>query len=102
MFSTTGTREVGAGQPGGLGAKTRQGKNTFLLAKSYLIEGDYPMAASYTTAAIESMHGSISSRHLVSMNYLYQSLLHSPYGTNSDVGELGVKLLKMQKPELFQ
>lgn len=82
-------------------SKTRQARNTFLLAKSYFIEGNYPMATAYAESAIDSVQASISPRYAARLNYLYRGLLASPYGKDTDVGNLGIKLLKVQKPELF-
>jgi tetratricopeptide (TPR) repeat protein len=82
-------------------SKPRQARNALLLAKSYFLDGDYPMATAYTGAAIDGMQGSISPRYLARLEYLYQGLRASSYGKHTDVASLSVKLLRVQKPELF-
>ncbi|MBV9691085.1 MAG: hypothetical protein JO202_15415 [Ktedonobacteraceae bacterium] len=81
--------------------KRRQADNALLLAKSYLVEGFYPMAATYAEDALDLVKDISSHWRLAYIEGLYTSLRTSPYGKNSEVARLGVKLLRVQRPELF-
>lgn len=74
-----------------------------LLAKSYLVEGQYPMAVAYTEDALSTVLASSSTMNMARLDAIYQHLRNDPsYGNSTDVALLGTKLLKVQKPELFQ
>jgi tetratricopeptide (TPR) repeat protein len=80
----------------------RDASSAILLAKSYLIEGKYEMAAAYTEAAIHPVLASGQTMNMARLDAIYQQLRDDPaYGKKSDVIMLGVNLLKAQEPELF-
>jgi tetratricopeptide (TPR) repeat protein len=73
-----------------------------LLAKSYLVEGQYPMAVAYTEDALSTVVACKSALDMAGLDVIYQQLRNDPsYGKSSDVIMLGVNLLKAQEPELF-
>jgi len=80
----------------------RHAFSTTLLAKSYLIEGQYPMAVAYTENALTTVFSSNSTMNMARLDAIYQHLkMDHSYGKSTDVALLGTKLLKLQKPELF-
>jgi tetratricopeptide (TPR) repeat protein len=80
----------------------RNASRSVLLAKSYLVDGQYPMAVAYTKDALDAVWASHSSLYLSRLDMIYQRLSNDPsYGKSADVALLGVDLLKAQKPELF-
>jgi tetratricopeptide (TPR) repeat protein len=80
-------------------------RNTFgamLLARSYLVAGQYNMAVAYTEAALDTIQTGQSDSNLARLNVIYHQLRNDPsYGKSTDVALLGTRLLKAQKPELF-
>ena len=81
--------------------KRRQTDNALLLAKSYLVEGLYPMATTYAEDALDLVKDISSHWKLAYVEGLYRGLRASTYGKSSEVARLGVKLLRVQRPELF-
>jgi len=81
--------------------KVRQAWNATLLAKSYLIEGLYPLATAHAEDALDLVKDIGSSTQLAYVEALYRGLRTSPYGKKPEVAELGIKLLRVQQPELF-
>jgi len=84
------------------GFKTRHAENAFLQAKSYFVAGEYEMATTHAQLAIPFVQDLINSPiNFARLDALHQGLLKSPFGQSDAVAELGIKLLKAQKPHLF-
>jgi hypothetical protein len=81
--------------------KVRQAWNATLLAKSYLIEGRYAMATARAEDTLDLLKDIGSSTQLAYVEALYRGLRTSPHGKHPDVAELGVKLLRVQQPQMF-
>jgi tetratricopeptide (TPR) repeat protein len=81
--------------------RRRQTDNALLLAKSYLVEGLYPMATTYAGDALDLVKDISSRWSLTYIEGLYRGLRASRYGKNPEVARLGVKLLRVQRPDLF-
>ncbi|MBV9021627.1 MAG: hypothetical protein JOZ71_13045 [Ktedonobacteraceae bacterium] len=81
--------------------KVRQTDNAILLAQSYLIEEYYPRATAYGENALDLVKGIGSPLRLASIEALYRQLRVSRYGKHPDVAKLGVKLLRVQQPQMF-
>jgi hypothetical protein len=81
--------------------KGRQADNALLLAKSYLVEGFYAMATARAEDALELVKDIGSRWRLAYIENLYRDLRVSSYGKEAEVAKLGVKLVRVQQPELF-
>ncbi|MBV9690894.1 MAG: hypothetical protein JO202_14445 [Ktedonobacteraceae bacterium] len=81
--------------------KVRQTDNAILLAQSYLVEEYYPLAATYAENALDLVKGIGSRLRLASIEALYRELRGSRYGKHPDVAKLGIKLLRVQQPQMF-
>jgi hypothetical protein len=81
--------------------KVRQTDNAILLAQSYLVEQYYPFATTYAEDALDLVKGIGSRLRLASIEALYRDLRASRYGKHPDVAKLGIKLLRVQYPQMF-
>jgi len=81
--------------------KTRQADNYLLLTKSYLVEGLYPIATASAENALDLVKDINSRWGLTYIEGLYRGLRASPYGKSTEVAQLGIKLLRVQQPEMF-
>ncbi|MBV9689760.1 MAG: hypothetical protein JO202_08600 [Ktedonobacteraceae bacterium] len=81
--------------------KQRQTCAATLLAKSYLVEGLDPLAAASAEDALELVKDTGSRIYLAWVEALYRDLRASSYAKSAEVAKLGVKLLRMQQPRLF-
>ncbi|MBV9708826.1 MAG: hypothetical protein JO125_15625 [Chloroflexi bacterium] len=85
----------------GFVSKARQAYRSMLWAKSYLVEGLYPVAANLAEDALSIAQEINSHINVARVEALYRGLRASPYGKNPEVAALGIKLLRVQQPELF-
>jgi hypothetical protein len=81
--------------------KLRQTCAATLLAKSYLVEGLYAMATARAEDALDLVKDTGSRIYLAWVEALYRDLRTSSYGKKPEVAKLGVKLVRVQQPELF-
>jgi tetratricopeptide (TPR) repeat protein len=82
-------------------SKSRQADRAMYWAKSYLVEGFYPLAATEAEEALRVAQDIESPIYVARVEALYRGLRASPYGANPEVAELGIKLLRVQQPEMF-
>jgi hypothetical protein len=68
-----------------------------LWVEAYLATGDYPMAAAYLEALVESA----PQDWVESLVLFYTRLRDTSYGNNPDIGRIAVKINQMKYPELF-
>jgi len=73
-----------------------------LLAKSYLVEGRYALAAYHVREAIKVVQASASFMNLMRLEAIYRGLKNSDSGQSDDVALLGIDLLKAHEPTLFK
>ncbi len=70
-------------------------------AESYYIEGSHDLAVAYAENALEFMKDVDSKQNLTRLNNLHKRLKESTFGKSQEVATFGVKLFKVQHPELF-
>jgi tetratricopeptide (TPR) repeat protein len=84
-----------------INSRVRNASSASRLARSYMIEGKYEMTVAYTESALSTLQGKGSALNLTRLAAIYHELRRSPYGKSTDVARLGISLLKIQKPMLF-
>jgi tetratricopeptide (TPR) repeat protein len=84
-----------------LNSLDRRSSYASLLAKSYLVEGQYAIAVAYAEEALNTIQASGSVIKLARLDMIYQYLKKCDYGKSEEIALFGVKLFKVQHPELF-
>ncbi|MBV9705828.1 MAG: hypothetical protein JO125_00280 [Chloroflexi bacterium] len=82
-------------------SKRRQANRATFWAKTYFVEELYPIAATLGQEALLIAQEIDSPISVARVEALYRGLRASPYGKHPEVAELGIKLLRVQQPELF-
>jgi hypothetical protein len=73
----------------------------FLTALIYIDKGYYPVATTLLQEAVE-LAGKDDLPILPSLEKAYEALLEGPYGKEREVAEVGLQLLLVQMPHLFE
>ncbi len=68
-----------------------------MFAEAYLVTGDYPMAAAYLEAGLESASGEEVDR----LSEIHTRLKNTSYWNDPDIGRIAVKINQIRYPELF-
>jgi tetratricopeptide (TPR) repeat protein len=71
------------------------------IAESYYVEESYDRAVASVEDALELMKDVDSKQNLTRLSNLHKRLKESTFGKSQEVAALGVKLFKVQHPELF-
>jgi transcriptional regulator with XRE-family HTH domain len=82
-------------------SKRRQANRATFWAKTYFVEEFYPIAATLAEDALSMAQEIDSPINVARVQALYRGLRASRYGKGPEVAELGIKLLRVQQPELF-
>ncbi len=82
-------------------SKPRQANRATFWAKTYFVEEFYPVAANLAEEALLIAQEIDSPINVARVEALYRGLRASPYGKHPEVAALGIKLLRVQQPELF-
>ena len=83
-------------------SKTRQAQRATFWAQSYFVEELYPVATTLAEQALSIGQNIDSPMHMAHVKALYTALRASPYGKDAEVARLGIKLLRVQQPALFE
>jgi tetratricopeptide (TPR) repeat protein len=71
-------------------------------AEAYAAKGNIDMAIALAESALDTAQNTQSLEHIARIINLYEQLRQpGTYANNPDVARLGIKLLKVRKPELF-
>src|SRR5437667_10313846 len=77
--------------------KGRLAHRNRLVAEAYLATGDYPMAAAYLEAALETA----SEGEINRLIEIHARLKNTSYWNDPDIGRIAVKITQIKYPDLF-
>jgi transcriptional regulator with XRE-family HTH domain len=87
--------------PGSTNRKRRYAYSTYLQARGWFIDGEFPMATQLALDALVVAEDIKSRANINRIDALHQDLKTSSYSKSTAVAELGAQIFKVKHPELF-